>query len=111
MKYPFEHKEKYTSLMSIIQTKGFYKTVFNGKDLEILYGYNNLINMKSKYLMTPITQELFIDDDIAKYSSFFDGKFYKQSSADKFFDILIKTSKLIMENFNEAKDINLENKF
>ena len=111
MKYPFEHKEKYTSLMSIIQTKGFYKTVFNGKDLEILYGYNNLINMKSKYLMTPITQELFIDDDVAKYSSFFDGKFYKQSSADKFFDILIKTSKLIMENFNEAKDINLENQF
>ena len=111
MKYPFEHKEKYTSLMSIIQTKGFYKTVFDGKNLEILYGYNNLINMKSKYLMTPITQELFIDDDIAKYSSFFDGKFYKQSSADKFFDILIKTSKLIMENFNEAKDINLENKF
>jgi hypothetical protein len=111
MKYPFEHTEKYTSLMSIIQTKAFYKNVFDGKKLEIIYGYNNLLNSRSKYLMTPIMMELFIDDDTAKYSSFFDDKFYKQSSADKYFDILIKTSKLIMENFNNENDINLENKF
>ena len=54
---------------------------------------------------------LFIDDNIAKYSSFFDAKFYKKSSADRFMDIQIKTSKLIMENFDVDKDINLENLF
>ena len=111
MRYPFEHIEKYSSIMSIIQTKGFYKTEFNGKKLEMIYGYNNLINMKSKFLMTPIMMELFIDDNTAKYSSFFDAKFYKQSSVDRYFDILIKTSKLLMENIKEENDINLENIF
>ena len=111
MKYPFEHTEKYTSMMSIIQTKGFYKTEFDGKKLEMIYGYNNLINMKSNYLMTPLMEELFIDDNIAKYSSFFDAKFYKQSSADKFMDIQIKSAKLIMNNFGVDKDIKLENLF
>ena len=111
MKYPFEHKEKYTSMMSIIQTKGFYKTEFDGKKLEMIYGYNNLINMKSNYLMTPLTEELFIDDNIAKYSSFFDAKFYKKNSADKFMDIQIKSAKLIMNNFGVDKDIKLENLF
>ena len=84
-------------MMSIIQTKGFYKNEFNGKKMEMIYGYDNLLNMKSKYIMTPLIQELFINDEIAKYSSFFDGKFYKQSSDDKFMDILIKTSKFIMK--------------
>ena len=98
-------------MMSIIQTKGFYKNEFNGKKMEMIYGYDNLLNMKSKYIMTPLTQELFINDEIAKYSSFFDGKFYKQSSADKFMDILIKTSKFIMNNFNLDQEINLTNIF
>ena len=111
MKYPFEHTEKYTSMMSIIQTKAFYKTEFDGKKLEMIYGYNNLMNMKSNYLMTPLMEELFIDDNVAKYSSFFDAKFYKQSSADRFMDIQVKSAKLIMENFGVDKDINLENLF
>ena len=111
MKYPFEHTERYSSMMSIIQTKGFYKTEFCGKKMELIYGYNNLINIKTNYLMTPLMQELFIDDEIAKYSSFFDAKFYKQSSADKFMDIQIKSSKLIMENFKNNKDIYLDNLF
>ena len=110
-RYPFEHTERYSSMMSIIQTKGFYKNEFNGKKMEMIYGYDNLLNMKSKYIMTPLIQELFINDEIAKYSSFFDGKFYKQSSADKFMDILIKTSKFIMNNFNLDQEINLTNIF
>ena len=111
LKYPFEHTERYSSMMSIIQTKGFFSSEFAGKKLELIYFYDNLINMKSNYLMTPLMEELFIDDNIAKYSSFFDAKFYKKSSADRFMDIQIKTSKLIMENFDVDKDINLENLF
>ena len=111
MKYPFEHTERYSSMMSIIQTKGFFSSEFAGKKLELIYFYDNLINMKSNYVMTPLMEELFIDDNIAKYSSFFDAKFYKKSSADRFMDIQIKTSKLIMENFDVDKDINLENLF
>jgi hypothetical protein len=109
MRYPFEHTEKYSSMMAIMQTKNFYKEMMFGKKCENIYGYNNLINMKSDYVMSPIMQELFIDENYAKYSYFFDGKFYKESSADRFMDILIKTSKLIMNNFNNDKDIDLEN--
>ena len=109
MKYPFEHTEKYTSMMAIIQTKNFYHETFLGKKCEIIYGYNNLLNMKSEYVMSPIMQELFIDKDNVKYTYFFDGKFYKESSADRFMDILAKTSKFIMDNFNNDQYINLEN--
>lgn len=109
MRYPFEHLEKNTSMMAIIQTKGFYRDSFFGKKIEIIYGYTNYLNMKSQYVMSPIMQELFIDDQNAKYSYFFDGKFYKESSADRFMDLLKKTSKLIMDNFNNDKDIDLEN--
>ena len=111
MKYPFEHTEKYTSMMAIIQTKNFYHETIFGKKCEIIYGYNNLLNMNSEYVMSPIMQELFIDENNAKYSYFFDGKFYKESSADRFMDILAKTSKFIMDNFNNDKYINLENLF
>ena len=72
MKYPFEHTEKYTSMMAIMQTKNFYHETFLGKKFEIIYGYNNLLNMKSEFVMSPIMQELFIDNDNAKYSYFFD---------------------------------------
>ena len=109
MKFPFEHTEKHTSMMAIIQTKNFYHETICGKKSEIIYGYNNLINMKSEFVMSPIMQELFIDDNSAKYTYFFDGKFYKESSADRFMNILSETSKLIMDNFNNDKDINLEN--
>ena len=109
MKYPFEHTEKNTSMMAIIQTKNFYEETIFGKKCEIIYGYNNLINMKSDYVMSPIMQELFIDEKNAKYTYFFDGKFYKENSADRFMDILVKTSKLIMDNFNSDKDIDLQN--
>ena len=111
MKYPFEHTEKYTSMMAIIQTKNFYEDIIFGKKCEIIIGYNNFINMKSEYVMSPIMQELFIDDNNAKYTYFFDGKFYKESSANRFMDILVKTSSIIMENFNSDKDINLETLF
>jgi len=107
MRYPFEHTEKYTSMMAIKQTKEFYKDTFFGKKVEQIYSYNNYMNMKSQHVMSPIMQELFIDDEIAKYSYFFDGKYYKESSADRFMDLLEKTSKLIMDNFNNDKDINL----
>ena len=107
MRYPFEHTEKYTSMMAIMQTKDFYKYSFFGKEIEQIYGYNNYLNMKSQHVMSPIMQELFIDDQVAKYSYFFDGKYYKESSADRFMDLLEKTSKLIMDNFNNDKDINL----
>ena len=107
MRYPFEHTEKYTSMMAIMQTKEFYKDTFFGKKVEQIYSYNNYMNMKSQYVMSPIMQELFIGDEIAKYSYFFDGKYYKESSADRFMDLLEKTSKLIMDNFNNDKDINL----
>ena len=111
MKFPFEHTEVHTSMWAIIQTKNFYKDTMFGKPSELIYGYNNLINMKSEFVMSPIMQELFIDDDEAKYTYFFDGKFYKESSADRYMDILAKTSKFIMDNFNNDKDINLENLF
>ena len=65
--------------------------------------------MKSEYVMSPIMQELFIDKDNVKYTYFFDGKLYKESSADRFMDILAKTSKFIMDNFNNDQYINLEN--
>ena len=107
MRYPFEHTEKNTSMMAIMQTKDFYKYSFFGKEIEQIYGYNNYMNMKSQYVMSPIMQEFFIDNEIAKYSYFFDGKYYKESSADRFMDLLEKTSKLIMDNFNNDKDINL----
>ena len=109
MRFPFEHTEKHTSMMAIIQTKKFYHETICGKKCEIIYDYNNLLNMESEYVMSPIMQELFIDDDSATYTYFFDGKFYKESSADKFMDILSKTSRFIMDNFNNDKDINLEN--
>jgi hypothetical protein len=111
MKFPFEHTEKHTSMMAIIQTKDFYKKTMFGKPSELLYGYNNYINMRSEYVMSPIMQELFIDDNIAKYSYFFDGKFYKESSADRFMDILAKTSKFIMDYFGNDSNISLENTF
>ena len=111
MKYPFEHTEKYTSMMAIIQTKNFYEDILFGKKCEIIIGYNNFLNVKSEYVMSPIMQELFIDKDNAKYTYFFDGKYYKESSADRFMDLLAKTSNLIMDNFNNDKDINLENLF
>ena len=111
MKYPFEHTEKYTSMMAIIQTKNFYEDILFGKKCEIIIGYNNFLNFKSEYVMSPIMQELFIDKDNAKYTYFFDGKYYKESSADRFMDLLAKTSNLIMDNFNNDKDINLENLF
>ena len=107
MRYPFEHTEKNTSMMAIMQTKKFYKDSFFGKKVEQIYDYNNYMNMKSEHVMSPIMQEFFIDDEIAKYSYFFDGKYYKESSADRFMDLLEKTSKLIMDNFNNDKDINL----
>ena len=109
MRFPFEHTEKHTSMMAIIQTKKFYHETICGKKCEIIYDYNNLLNMESEYVMSPIMQELFIDDDSATYTYFFDGKFYKESSADKFMDILSKTSRFIMDNFNNDKNINLEN--
>ena len=109
MKYPFEHTEKYTSMMAIIQTKNFYRETIFGKKCEIIYGYNNLLNSRSDYVMSPIMQELFIDETHATYTYFFDGKFYKESSADRFMDILAKTSKLIMDNFDNDKDIDLKN--
>ena len=111
MKFPFEHTEIHTSMMAIIQTKNFYKNTMFGKPCELLYGYNNYINMESEFLMSPLMQELFITDNIAKYTYFFDGKFYKETSADRFMDILIKTSKFIMENINNDKTISLENLF
>ena len=111
MKYPFEHTEKYTSMMAILQNKNFYHDTFFGKKCEIIYGYNNLLNMNSKYVMSPIMQELFIDENNAKYSYFFDGKFYKESSAERFMTILETTSKFIMNNFNNDNYINLENLF
>ena len=111
MKFPFEHTEVHTSMWAIMQTKNFYKDTMFGKPSELIYGYNNLINMKSEFVLSPIMQELFIDDDEVKYTYFFDGKFYKESSADRYMDILAKTSKFIMDNFNNDKDINLENFF
>ena len=111
MKYPFEHTEKYTSMMAILQNKNFYHDTFFGKKCEIIYGYNNLLNMNSKYVMSPIMQELFIDENNAKYSYFFDGNFYKESSAERFMTILEKTSKFIMDNFNNDNYIYLENLF
>ena len=112
-RFPFIHIEPLGGgIRTILQRKdSFVVNKFLGKPCDNYYNYENLINMNTEFLFTPLVMELEVSEKTATYEAVFDGKYYKKSSFERYWDILIKSSGFIMDNMENGSDIDLEKYF
>ena len=112
-RFPYIHIEPFGGgIRSILQRRNsFVIDKFFGKPSDNYYNYDNLLNMNTEYLFAPIVMELEISKNSANFVAIFDGKYYKKSSFERYWNILIKSSGFLMDNMENNNDIDIEKYF